>query len=145
MSTNWTLNYYFRHPHAGDDVALVVELIGNHSIELRTNITRNHYGLLFSLEDAKHVRLTEQIGSPALMWHHVALIFSSGSARLLVDGINVSSVVTEANIIGKDIDMSISLVSNDGNSNAQVAELVIFGRALSTDEIYKCCMAMVCP
>ena len=87
----WTLNYYFRHPHAGDDVALVVELIGDHSIELRTNITRNHYGLLFSLEDAKHVRLTEQIGSPALMWHHIALIFSSGSARLLVDGINVFS------------------------------------------------------
>ena len=83
------------------------------------------------------MRLTEQIGSPALMWHHIALIFSSGSARLLVDGISVSSVVTEASIIGKYTDMSISLVSNDGNSNAQVAELVIFGRALSTDEIYK--------
>ena len=30
-----------------------------------------------------------------------------------------------------------SFVSNDGISNAQIAELVVFGRALSTDEIYK--------
>ena len=50
-STNWTLNYYFRHASPGNDVALVVELIGNHSIELRTNITKPPW-FTFSLEDA---------------------------------------------------------------------------------------------
>ena len=82
----------------------------------------------FSLEDAK-TRATH--GANWIASTYVAPYctdFSSGSARLLVDGIEVSSsVVTEASII-REIHRYVSFILfNDGISNAQIAELVVFG------------------